>query len=256
MIPPQPSPGQRHPMVLQVHGGPHMQYGWAFFHEFQFMAGRGLSVLYTNPRLSVGYGQRWACSGIRQWGGPDYDDLMAAVDQAVELEGVDGLRLGIAGGSYGGFMTNWAVGHTDRFSAAVSMRGLSNLISDFGTTDVPVDSELSIGPFPWRDPMALWDRSPLKYVENVRTPLLLVHSELDMRCRIGQSEEFFTALRILGKEVEMVMFPQESHELSRSGRPDRRVHRLNIICAWLERWLATSDSDAAVSTDPARADND
>ncbi len=235
-------PGRRHPLVLQIHGGPHAQYGHAFFHEFQVLAGMGFLVLYANPRGSDGYGEAFKRACVRDWGGRDYEDLMTALDQLMRREGcVDETRLGVAGGSYGGFMTNWVIGHTDRFAAAVSMRSISNLVSEFAQHDIVLWSELEMGPMPWPDPEELWRRSPIRYVREMRTPLLLLHGEMDLRCAISQAEELFGALRLLGREVQMVRFPGESHDLSRSGRPDRRIERLRRIAGWFERHLLVRD---------------
>jgi dipeptidyl aminopeptidase/acylaminoacyl peptidase len=238
LTPPGFDPGRRHPLVMQVHGGPHGLYGWSFFHEFQVLAGMGFLVFYVNPRGSDGYGEDFRMACVRDWGGRDYEDLMAALDQLIERTGfVDEARLGIGGGSYGGFMTNWAIGHTDRFAAAVSMRSISNLVSEFAQHDIVLWGEVEMGPRPWPDSDELWRRSPIRYVGEMRTPLLLLHGEMDLRCAISQAEELFGAMRLLGKEVELVRFPGESHDLSRSGRPDRRVERLHRIAGWLGRYL-------------------
>ena len=237
-------PGRLHPLVLEIHGGPHGQYGWAFFHELQMLAGMGYLVLYTNPRGSDGYGERFRSEVVRDWGGKDYVDLMSAVDQLVERTGaVDTSRMGIGGGSYGGYMTNWAIGQTDRFAAAVAMRSISNLVSEYAQHDIVIWGSLELGPPPWPDLDELWRRSPIRYVQNIKTPLLLTCGEMDLRCAISQSEELFGAMRLLGKTVELVRFPEESHDLSRSGRPDRRVERLRRIAGWFERFLGTSASD-------------
>jgi len=236
--PPGFDPARKHPLVLEVHGGPHGQYGWAFFHEFQVLAGMGCLVFYANPRGSDGYGEAFRRACVRDWGGRDYEDLMTALDGLIERTGfVDEARMGVAGGSYGGFMTNWIVGHTDRFAAAVSMRSISNLVSEFAQHDIVLWSELEMGPRPWPDPDELWRRSPIRYVNEMRTPLLLLHGEMDLRCAISQAEELFGALRLLGRKVEMVRFPGESHDLSRNGRPDRRVERLRRIAGWFEAHL-------------------
>ena len=233
-----------HPLVLEIHGGPHGQYGWAFFHEMQILAGMGYLVLYTNPRGSDGYGERFRKEVVRDWGGKDYVDLMSAVDQIVERNGaVDTARMGVGGGSYGGYMTNWVIGQTDRFAAAVSMRSISNLVSEYAQHDIVIWGALELGPPPWPDLDELWRRSPIRYVQNMKTPLLLTCGEMDLRCAISQTEELFGAMRLLGKTVEMVRFPEESHDLSRSGRPDRRVERLRRIAGWFERFLGTSASD-------------
>jgi dipeptidyl aminopeptidase/acylaminoacyl peptidase len=236
--PPDFDPGRPQPLVLQVHGGPHGQYGWAFFLEFQVLAGMGFLVFYTNPRGSDGYGEEFRRACVRDWGGRDYQDLMAALDQLIERTGfVDEARMGVAGGSYGGFMTNWAIGQTDRFAAAVSMRSITNLVSDFAQHDIVPWGELEMGPRPWPDADELWRRSPIRNVRDIRTPLLLLHGEMDLRCPISQAEELFGALRLLGREVELVRFPGESHDLSRGGRPDRRVEHLDRIAGWFRRHL-------------------
>src|SRR5882672_2649766 len=236
--------GKLHPLVLEVHGGPHGQYGYAFFHELQILAGMGYVVLYVNPRGSDGYGERFRREVVRDWGGKDYLDLMSAVDQIIERTGyVDTNRMGIGGGSYGGFMTNWVIGQTHRFSAAVSMRSISNLVSEYSQHDIVLWGTLELGSPPYPDLDELWRRSPIRYVHNIQTPLLLTCGEMDLRCAISQSEELFGAMRLLGKTVELVRFPEESHDLSRSGRPDRRVERLRRIAGWFERFLGTAATD-------------
>jgi dipeptidyl aminopeptidase/acylaminoacyl peptidase len=235
--PPGFDPRRLHPLILQIHGGPHGQYGWAFFHEFQVLAAAGYVVLCVNPRGSDGYGEDFKRAVVRDWGGKDYEDLMSALDQVIELGFVDTARMGIAGGSYGGFMTNWAIGHTDRFAAAVSMRSISNLVSEYTQHDIVLWGVLEMGPPPWPDLGMLWERSPIRYVKHMNTPLLLTHGENDLRCAISQAEELFGAMRLLGKEVELVRFPGESHDFSRSGRPDRRVERLNRIRGWFDTHL-------------------
>jgi dipeptidyl aminopeptidase/acylaminoacyl peptidase len=230
-------PTRKHPLLLQVHGGPHAAYGWSFFHEFHVLLSRGFLVLYANPRGSDSYGEQFRRACVRDWGGADYEDLMSVVDEVAQRDYVDAERLGILGGSYGGFMTNWAIGQTQRFRAAVAMRSIANLVSDYAQNDIVIWSRSEMGPPPWPDLDELWARSPIRYVQNVTTPLMLTHGEMDLRCPISQAEEMFGALRLLGKEVELVRFPDESHDLSRSGRPDRRVERLERIADWMERWL-------------------
>ena len=169
---------------------------------------------------------------------------MTALDQVIERTGaVDTARMGIGGGSYGGFMTNWAIGHTNRFAAAVSMRSISNLVSEYSQHDIVLWGELELGPPPWPDQEALWERSPIKYVREMKTPLLLTCGEMDLRCAISQSEELFGAMRLLGQTAELVRFPEESHDISRSGRPDRRVERLRRIAGWFERFLGTHTAE-------------
>ena len=230
-------PGAR-PTILEIHGGPHALYGNTFFHELQLLAAHGYTVLYTNPRGSRGYGERFCSEIAGGWGELDYRDLMAAVDGAVARRDVDADRLGVAGGSYGGYMTNWIVGHTDRFKAAVTMRCLSNFLSMYGTSDVGTwfcERELLGSP---RDQMErYWRLSPIAYAEQVVTPILILHGEQDLRCPLEQAEQWFVTLRRLGKTAEFLRFPEESHNMSRNGRPDRRLLRLQRILAWFDRYL-------------------
>jgi dipeptidyl aminopeptidase/acylaminoacyl peptidase len=228
------------PLVLEVHGGPETMYASSFMHEFQVLAARGYAVLYTNPRGSKGYGEAFAARIFADWGNQDAADCMAAVDTALSRYAwVDRTRLGVTGGSYGGFMTSWLVGHTERFKAAVSQRGFYNAASFYGTSDIgPWFGDYVFGG-PVYELGALYaERSPLTYAPRMRTPLLLIHSEGDLRCPIEQAEQLFVQLRRIGKcEVEFVRFPEESHNLSRSGRPDRRVERLRRIYGWFDRYL-------------------
>ena len=231
-------PSRKWPLVMEIHGGPHGMYSWAFFHEFQVLAAHGYLVFYINPRGSAGYGEDFQRACVLDWGGKDYGDLMTSLDQLIERTGfVDTERMGVAGGSYGGFMTNWVVGHTDRFRAAVSMRSISNFTSDYRSCDIALWNDREMGRLNWSDPRSMWDHSPIRYVESIRTPLLLTHGEMDLRCPIHQAEELFGALRVLGRVVELVRFPEETHDVSRSGRPDRRIERLNRIAGWFDRYL-------------------
>src|SRR6202165_70030 len=209
-------PSRVYPLVMEVHGGPHAQYGWTFFHELQILAGMGYVVLCVNTRGSDGYGERFRREVVRDWGGKDYADLMSALDQLIERTGfIDTNRMGIGGGSYGGYMTNWAIGQTDRFSAAVSMRSISNLVSEYAQHDIVLWGQPEVGAPPYPDLDELWRRSPIRYVRNMRTPLLLTHGEMDLRCAISQAEELFGAMRLLGREVELVGFPGGSPDRSR-----------------------------------------
>jgi dipeptidyl aminopeptidase/acylaminoacyl peptidase len=238
LTPPGFNPKARYPAVIQVHGGPHGMYGTGFFHEMQLLAARGYVVLMTNPRGSTGYGQEWVAGTKQDWGGADYRDVMAGADYLAGLSFVDAARMGIMGGSYGGYMVNWTLGQTDRFRAAVSMRSTANRASLWGTSDINWSyNAWEYGGSPYDNPEFYRERSPLTYVANVTTPVLLLHSENDLRCPISQSEEFFTALKLHGKTAEFVRFPDESHGLSRTGQPKHRVERLERICAWYERYL-------------------
>jgi dipeptidyl aminopeptidase/acylaminoacyl peptidase len=229
-------PAKRWPLVLEIHGGPHGAYGHAFFHEFQVLAGRGYAVLYLNPRGSHAYGDAFVRACVGDWGGKDYLDLMAGVDHALGLGWVDRDRLYVTGGSYGGFMTNWIVGHTDRFKAAAAQRSISNNISAFGTSDIGWHFwQFEMGDAtPWRDEHKLVERSPLTYVEQVKTPLLILHAEKDYRCPIEQAEQFFVALKLLGKEAVFVRYQDDSHELTRGGKPRNRIDHARRIADWFD----------------------
>lgn len=231
--------GKNYPFILEIHGGPHMSYGQTFFHEMQLLAAKGYVVLYTNPRGSHGYGQKFVDACRSDYGGKDYQDLMAAVDHALEhFPFIDEDRLGVTGGSYGGFMTNWIIGHTNRFKAAVTQRSISNWLSFYGVSDIGYFfTKWELGHDLWEDPKKLWESSPLKYAENIETPLLILHGERDFRCPIEQAEQLFITLKHLRKEVEFVRFPGANHELSRSGKPELRIQRLEHICRWFDKYL-------------------
>jgi dipeptidyl aminopeptidase/acylaminoacyl peptidase len=235
MRPARAEPEQDIPAVLQIHGGPHSMYGYSFFFEFQLLAARGYAVVYSNPRGSTGYGRVFSDAVTNDWGGKDYEDIMAGLDAAIARGGIDPERLAVAGGSYGGYMTNWVVGHTDRFKAAVTMRCLSNFASFFGTSDIGWDFTVDqLDATPWDNPDKLLHHSPIKYVANIHTPLLILHSDNDLRCPIGEGEQLFTALQYLGREVKLVRFEGQTHDLSRNGHPRSRVVRLQHIVRWLE----------------------
>jgi dipeptidyl aminopeptidase/acylaminoacyl peptidase len=240
--------GERYPVVLQIHGGPHAAYGWSFFHEFQVLAASGMAVLYTNPRGSQGYGQAFNAATRNDWGGNDYRDLMMALDQALDRwPWLDRDRMGVAGGSYGGYMTNWVIGHTDRFRAAVTMRSIANCYSQWGMSDLAFMKGFWEFPGePWDYPEFYLERSPITYVNNMRTPLLIIHSENDLRCSIGEAEQLFAALMKRGVKTVFLRFPNESHDLSRAGQPEHRIQRLQ----WIVRWL-TEHLLEAVSPQPA-----
>ena len=239
MKPPGFSARKQWPLVLEVHGGPETMYAATFMHEFQALAARGYAVLYTNPHGSKGYGEAFTARIFADWGNQDAADCMAAVDHVASLPWVDTARLGVTGGSYGGFMTAWLVGHTNRFRAAVAQRGCYNFASFYGTSDIGQwFGDYILGGPPYERPALYRSMSPVTYAPAMRTPLLLIHSEQDLRCPIEQAEQLFVLLRRLGRvEVDMVRFPEESHNLSRSGRPDRRVERLERIVGWFDTHL-------------------
>ena len=231
--------GEEYPTILEIHGGPKGAYGEIFFHEFQILANEGYAVVYSNPRGSSGRGNEFA--DIRgDYGGRDYKDLMEVMDHALEnYDFIDEDKLGVGGGSYGGFMTNWVIGHTDRFKAAVSQRSISNWISKFCTTDIGyffVKDQFA-GATPWSDMEKLWDGSPLKYADKVTTPTLFIHSEEDYRCWLPEGIQMFTALKYHDVDSRLCMFKGENHELSRGGKPEHRVRRLKEMVDWFNKYL-------------------
>jgi dipeptidyl aminopeptidase/acylaminoacyl peptidase len=232
-------PGRRYPALLNVHGGPATQYGHTFFDEFQVQAGAGYAVIFTNPRGSQGYGEAFTRSVRGDWGGGDFADVMLGLDEALRrCDFIDPERLGVLGGSYGGFMTSWAVGHTDRFKAACSERAVNNTYTLFGTSDIgSFFSETQAGVQPWDDMQWFIDHSPLTYAKQITTPLLIMHAENDLRCPIEQAEQLFTVLKKLRREVLFIRFPDETHEMSRSGRPRHRRDRFGYILDWFARYL-------------------
>jgi dipeptidyl aminopeptidase/acylaminoacyl peptidase len=241
-------PGERYPTLLNIHGGPYGQYGNEFFDEFQIQAGSGFGVVYCNPRGSSGYSERWA-RAIRWpeanpdpgsgWGGVDFEDVMACAAKAErQFPWIDPDRMGVLGGSYGGYMTSWIVGHSDRFRGACSERACNNLLTLEWTSDIATSVRNYIGKSHIDDPGIYLRHSPIAFVRDMATPVLILHSERDLRCPISQAEELFVALRLLGRQPEMVRFPGESHELSRSGSPRHRVMRAELILDWFRSRLA------------------
>ena len=238
MRPPNARTRDEVPAVLEIHGGPAAMYGYSFFFEFQLLAARGYAVIYSNPRGSTGYGRVFSGAVVHDWGGKDYQDVMAGLDAALARGGIDANRLGVAGGSYGGFMTAWVVGHTDRFKAAITMRLLANWASFFGTSDIGPSFALDhIGAAPWENLDELMAHSPYTYVADIHTPLLILHSDSDYRCPLSEAEQLFTALKWLGRDTELIVFEGQSHDLSRNGHPRSRVIRLNEIAAWFEKYI-------------------
>ncbi len=229
----------KYPTILAIHGGPKTVYGETFIHEMQLLAGEGYIIVFGNPRGSSGRGNAFA--DIRgRYGTVDYDDLMAILDAAIaRFPEIDADRLGVMGGSYGGFMTNWIIGHTDRFKAACSQRSIANWISKFCTTDIGYFFNYDqIGATPWQeDGKKLWWHSPLRYADRAVTPTLFIHSQEDYRCWIAEGIQMFTALRYHGTEARLVMFRGENHDLSRTGKPKHRLRRLEEILAWFNKHL-------------------
>src|SRR5580658_2843338 len=247
MAPVGADPQKRYPTLLNVHGGPFTSYGNKFFDEFQLEAGGGFGVLYCNPRGGSGYSEAWG-RAIRWpeceidpgsgWGGVDFEDVMACVEEGCKrFDWVDSENVGIIGGSYGGYMASWAIGHTDRFKAACSERACNNLLSLEINSDAATAFRVYIGHTHLEDPDAYMRQSPITYVDKITTPVLILHSEEDLRCPISQAEELFVALRLLGREPEMVRFPGENHELTRAGSPAHRVIRAELILDWFREHL-------------------
>ncbi|NON63243.1 S9 family peptidase [Acidianus sp. RZ1] len=228
------------PTILFIHGGPHMAYGYAYFIEFQFFASNGFNVIYCNPRGSKGYGEEFAKGCVGDWGGKDMQDILDFTRKIIEDFKLNG-KIGITGGSYGGFMTNWIITRTDLFSAAISERSISNLVSMCGTSDIgfwfnAIEAGIED---PWnKEGMEkLMNLSPIYHVSNVKTPLMLIHGENDYRCPIEQAEQYFLALRSKGVEAELVRYPGESHEHARKGKPDFMVDRLRRKLEWFSLHL-------------------
>ncbi|MGC8489920.1 MAG: S9 family peptidase, partial [Clostridia bacterium] len=232
--PPGFEPGRKYPVVLEIHGGPQTCYGYQMFHEMQWLAAQGYAVVYTNPRGSTSYGQEFVNAVRLHYGENDMVDIMNGLDAALEqFDFLDPERVAVTGGSYGGYMTNWIVGHSTRFFAAVAQRSISNWISFYGASDIGpgfVEHQLGVATFDSAEKRELlWEKSPLAYVAEVKTPLLLIHAEEDLRCPMEQAEQFYTAIKRHGGEVELFRVPQASHELSRSGKPKLRLQRLQAL---------------------------
>jgi len=230
--------GKKYPMILSIHGGPAGMYGVDWFHEFQVYAAEGWAVFYCNPRGSTGYGGKFQHGIQRNWGSKDYTDIMNGVEEVLRHNPwIDRTRLGVTGGSYGGFMTNWMVGHTTMFRAAVTLRGISNFVSDEGTRDGAYGHKRDFGGDVFENYDYYWSQSPLKYAKNVRTPTLILHSDNDFRVPLEQGEQWFRALRLYGVTSEIVIFPRENHNLTRTGEPKHLVESLQWQVYWFERFL-------------------
>jgi dipeptidyl aminopeptidase/acylaminoacyl peptidase len=238
-----PAPGSTKsgtaPVIVQIHGGPASLYGWSLMWEWQVMAANGMSVYACNPRGSQGYGQAFLTANVGDWGDGPMRDVMAGLDALVADGLVDPDRMGVTGGSYGGYLTSWIVGHTDRFKAAVTCRSVNDLVSQMLSGDIggPTFGLLTYGVHPWDD----WDlyrrHSPLTYADRITTPLLIQHAERDLRCTITQAEELFAVLRSHRRTVRLMRVPEESHELTRTGTPFRRVDNLRLIDEWFRHFL-------------------
>ncbi len=232
------TPGKKYPLILNIHGGPHTAYGYIFFHEMQVMAARGYVVVYPNPRGSTTYGQEFGNIIQYKYPGDDYKDLMVAMDSVIRRGYVDSTKLGVTGGSGGGLLTDWTVGHTHRFAAAVSQRDVADWLGFWYTADFTLFQPSWFRSTPFRDPQEFLARSPVRYADSVTTPLMFILGDADFRTPPTQGgEALFRALKYLHKTTVQVRFPGESHELSRSGKPVHRVERLQHILNWFDKYL-------------------
>jgi dipeptidyl aminopeptidase/acylaminoacyl peptidase len=231
-------PGQKYPLILSIHGGPAGQFGVDWYHEFQVYAGHGYGVFFSNPRGSTGYGEEFERGIKNNWGKMDYTDVMTGLDEAIKRNPwIDTTRLGVTGGSYGGFMTNWIVGHTNRFQAAVTLRSVVNFISDDGTRDGAYGHADDFQGFLFDHFDQYWEASPLKYASQVKTPTLILHSDNDFRVPIEQGEQWFRALKHYGVTTELVIFPRENHNLTRTGEPKHLVESMDWQLYWFSKYV-------------------
>ncbi|HET9184868.1 MAG TPA: S9 family peptidase, partial [Solirubrobacterales bacterium] len=243
--PPGFDPKKKYPLILDIHGGPHAAYGWVFFHEFQWMAAQGYVVLFPNPRGSSSYGQEFGNVIQYEFPGDDAKDLLAGVDAMLKTGYIDPQKLGVTGGSGGGILTNWILTQTDRFKAAVSQRSIADWASFWYTADFPQFDGFWFRGAPWEQAEDYARRSPITHIEKVTTPLMLIEGEADLRTPpTAGGEQMFRALKYLKRPVVMVRFPEESHELSRSGHPSRRIERLRHIVGWFDKYLQGKNVDA------------
>lgn len=231
----------KYPCILEMHGGPRSIYGDGIFQEFQLLAAEGYSVIYTNPRGSAGYDEKYTQAVMRHYGEVDYEDFMDFTDEAIKrFPWIDQTRLGLTGGSYGGYTTNWIISQTNRFKAAVTFRSICNWVSKFGVSDIGFMQPESISGRKtyWKEDLVeQMKHSPLYYVGDVKTPCLIIHSEQDYRCPMDQAEQWFTALKLNGVPTELIRFPDENHELSRSGKPKHREERFHHMLRWFREHL-------------------
>ena len=236
--PPDFDPNKKYPLILNIHGGPHSAYGFIFDHEFQWMAAKGYVVIYPNPRGSTSYGQEFGNIIQYKYPGDDYKDLMAGVDELIKRGYIDEKRLGVTGGSGGGLLTNWTITQTTRFAAAVSQRDISSWTDWWYTADFTLFQPTWFKAPPFEDPEDYKARSPITYVTKIQTPLMLILGETDYRTPTGSGgEQLFRALKYRKIPTVMVRFPNETHELSRSGQPWHRIERLQHIVGWFDKWL-------------------
>jgi dipeptidyl aminopeptidase/acylaminoacyl peptidase len=240
-------PARKYPVIVDVHGGPHSQYGETFFDEAQVQSAAGFVVIMSNPRGGSGREESWGQSILGPkhrikgagWGSIDVDDVLSVLDASLERYSFcDADRVGMIGGSYGGFMATWLAGtHGERFKAICSERAVNNMLTEEFTSDISTVFRAQIGPSPIEDPDEYWRMSPIRFVRDINVPMLIIHSEEDYRCPISQAEELFVAMRLLDKDVTFYRFPGEGHELSRSGSPIHRRQRAEIILDFFNQHL-------------------
>jgi len=249
---------KQYPLILDIHGGPHAAYGWVFDHEFQWMAAKGYVVFYPNPRGSTGYGQDFGNIIQYHYPGDDYRDLMAGVDEILKRGYVDSKKLCVTGGSGGGVLTDWTITHTDRFAAAASQRDISNWASWWYTADFTLFQPQWFKAPPFEDPQDYTNRSAITFVKNIHTPVLFVLGESDFRTpQDSGGEQLFRALKYMKRPTAMVVFPRETHELSRSGEPWHRIERLDHIVGWFDKWtmgVPHPEYDPSPSDPPAKSE--
>lgn len=238
LLPPGFSKKKKYPSILEIHGGPHLQYGELFMHEFYYLAAQGYVVYFCNPRGSSGYSESFTGAINNKWGTVDYDDIMHWTDYVQRKPYINSKHMGVTGGSYGGYMTNWIIGHTKRFQAAVTQRSVSNLYSMWGSSDYNwgFQHEFGMKP-PFENDRNYLRQSPIAFIKNAKTPTMVIHSLKDFRCAVEQGEQVYVALKYLGVDSELVLFPDEPHGLSRGGRTDRRIARLEHIKRWFKKYL-------------------
>ena len=235
------------PVVVEVHGGPQAMWspaGVTVWHEFNVppkngdypvMAGAGYVTFWCNPRGSDGYGTAFAKGLVNDWGA-SMPDIMAGIDRVIAQGGIDEQRICLTGGSYGGWATAWLIGHSDRFAAAASLRGVYSLVSFDGTTDISNFIHDAFGAYHWEDPDTLWRQSPLAHVKNIRTPLLILHADDDYRAPIPDAEQLFAALKRLGRKTQFARYPRDGHEQTRSGEPRHRIDSMRRILEWFGKY--------------------
>ncbi|SFL38881.1 Dipeptidyl aminopeptidase/acylaminoacyl peptidase [Halogranum rubrum] len=248
LTPPEFEETETYPLAVEIHGGPHAMWSTTdtMWHEFQTLAARGYVVFWSNPRGSTGYGESHAMAIERDWGAVTMRDVMAGVELVCERDYVDGDDAFVTGGSFGGFMTGWLVGHTDFFTGAVAQRGVYDLSSFYGSTDAFKLVEWDFGTTPWEESEFLWQQSPVAHVENVTTPTLVMHADDDFRVPVNNGEMFYLFLKKLGVDTRLVRYPREGHELSRSGEPSHVVDRLDRTIRWFDGYSSHHDVPRAL----------